>query len=146
MIKLHRLGLCLCALALWLFAGFKVLGIAIHSYSEIPAGQQLGYSTLLWFVFALLFFSFFVFPRAVRPNVNYVMELKEAMPFYHCIQPKSWLIVAFMMSLGIVLRAFSLVPVSFLVGFYGGLGLSLLACVRFYVRSVALLIKEKNDR
>lgn len=143
MIKLSRLGRCLCAVAMWAFAGTKVLGIAYHAYIDAPT-PPISYTALAWLVFALVFFSFLVFPRAVAPNVGYVMEHSEPMPFYHCIRPKSWLIVAFMMGLGISLRAFDLVSLDFILGFYTGLGLSLLACIRFYIRPIVALTRERR--
>lgn len=145
MIKLSRLGRSLCAVALWLFAGFKVLGIAYHTYTDAPAPIELNLSIALWFVFALIFFSVLVFPRAVAPNVDYIMSLEEPMPFYHCIRPKSWIVVAFMMCLGISLRAFSLVGTDFILGFYSGLGISLLACLRFYVVPIVSLVRDRRQ-
>lgn len=83
---------------------------------------------------ALCFFSLLVFPRAIPPNVRYIVESDEFMPLWHCIRPQTWLIAVSMMSLGIWLRLSALVSSEFIVGFYTGLGLSLWACVVYYIR------------
>lgn len=103
-------------------------------------------AALWWLIGAFVFFNFLVFPRAVPPNVAYIMA-HERKAFWHCMRPPTWLIVVFMMSLGISVRYFGLGSPEFIGGFYRGLGISLLLCVRYYVRPLyQLLILKGDDR
>lgn len=141
MFKLSQKARLLCGTGMWLFAGTKVLLIARAAWGENP---EVGYA-LAWLVGAFIFFNFLIFPKAVPPNVSYVLEHPEPLPLHHCIRPRTWFVVAFMISLGIGLRAFSLVPSTFVAGFYLGLGISLLGCVRYYIRPLISLMKKTQD-
>ncbi len=87
-----------------------------------------------------------VFPKVVRTNSKFILGLKgKHFPWYKCQKATSWLVMIFMISLGIALRHFQLVPNSFIAGFYTGLGLSLsLVALFFYGREIIRLQKEKN--
>lgn len=138
MIKMQRKWRALCAIVMWLLSGAKVLSIGISAYGKgLDATEQ-----IIWFGVALVFFTGIVFPRAIPPNVSYLEERPEPMPFYHCIRPKTWLIAAFMMSLGIGLRLSKLTSEEFIVGFYLGLGFSLMLCVRFYIKALLQFFSE----
>lgn len=131
------------AVVLWLLSGIKVLAIAVE------AGQAgFGVSAYVWFGVSLVFFSGLVFPRAVQKNIDYIRR-KSISPIYLCYRPATWLLMLFMITLGLSLRGFELVSKDFIAGFYSGLGLSLVACVRFYIVPIQQFRredKEENDR
>ncbi len=141
LMSISRQTLFILALILWLFGGYKVLLIGWEAW--ISDVSNLKY---IWLVLALLFFMGFVFPKAVRANSQFILGLKgERFPWYKCLKPTSWGIMIFMISLGVALRHFHLVPNSFIAGFYTGLGLSLsLVALFFYGREIIKLQKEKN--
>lgn len=134
MTNISRLGRCLFAIALWLFAATKVLSIAYSTLDEVTG------NIYWWQIGSFIFFSLLVFPRAVKPNVAYILQY-ERKSLLHCMRPKTWLIMIFMITLGISVRKFSLASPEFICGFYTGLGVSLLGCIRFYLRPVYQLIK-----
>ncbi len=132
MISISQRGLYTLAIALWLFAGGKVLAIAFVAWRAIDPS----WLVYAWMVGAFVFFSLLVFPRAVPPNVAYVQALGGGAkhPLYRCFKPTTWGIMAFMMTLGITLRLSSWVSDEFIAGFYTGLGVSLILAIRFYRR------------
>ncbi len=140
--SVSRQSLFLLALFLWLFGGYKVLVIGLEAWS-----YEVSIFKYAWLLIALVFFMGFVFPRVVRGNSQFILGLEgERFLWYRCQKPTSWLVMIFMISLGIALRSFSLVPNSFIAGFYIGLGLSLsLVALFFYGRELIRLQKKKNQ-
>ncbi len=141
LMSVSRQSLLVLALLLWLFGAYKVLVIGLEAW--ISESSSLKY---LWLLFALLFFMGFVFPRVVQANSQFVLALKgKRFPWYKCQKPASWFVMIFMISLGLALRHFALVPNSFIAGFYTGLGLSLaLVSLFFYGRALIRLQKENK--
>lgn len=107
--------------ALWLVAGFNVLRLGFLSYRFIGlTGFLLLGSVATFLAFESLFY------RLVQKNKKRIMELKETLnPVWSCMDSKFYVIMVFMMSMGVVLRAFHLVPEWFITFFYTGLGLAL---------------------
>lgn len=98
--------------------------------------------SILWLIGSLAFFAGFIFPRVVRRNLIGLAERAEGtLRWYQCFTPSSWIIMAFMIALGITLRALDLVPHSFVTGFYTGLGLALMLSTYPYLR---LLFRPKR--
>lgn len=137
----HR-GLYIFACAVWIFAGVKVLGIGLETLSEATP-----LPTAIWGVGSLIFFSLIIFPRVVRKNVNAIAEdSADRLPIYRAFRPSSWGIMAFMITLGITLRASGIAGDSFIAGFYMGLGTSLLGATRHYIRPIWLGYAYRSHR
>ncbi len=141
LMSVSRQSLFVLALSLWLFGAYKVLAIGLEAW--ISENSILKYP---WLLFALLFFMGFVFPKVVQTNSQFVLALEgKRFPWYKCQKPTSWFVMAFMISLGLTLRHFNMVPNSFIAGFYTGLGLSLaLVSLFFYGRALIRLQKENK--
>ena len=119
------------AALLWLIAGVNVLRIGLVNW---PSETNILVS-ILWLIGSLAFFSGFIFPRVVRRNLIGLADRAEGtLRWYQCFTPSSWIIMAFMITLGITLRALDLVPHSFVTGFYTGLGLALMLSTYPYLR------------
>lgn len=128
---LTHIGLYRLAIAFWLFAGFNVLNI-VRTIAFVPSLWSLG-----WFAVAFAFFSGFVFPRVARKGIEAIQTSGEArLPFYRCFRPSSWLIMPLMMGMGFGLRISGWVSDEFILGFYWGLGLSLVLTTRFYIAPI----------
>ena len=126
------------AALLWLIAGVNVLRIALVNW---PSETNILVS-ILWLIGSLAFFSGFIFPRVVKRNLTALGQRAEGtLCWYQCFTPSSWIIMAGMITLGITLRAFDLVPHTFVTGFYTGLGLSLMLSTYPYLR---LLFRPKR--
>lgn len=120
------------AMVMWLFAGAKVLYLG---YKLTPEANPTWYYS--WLVVSFVFFSGFIFRRVVPRYITYIESLgKGNHPFYRCFAPRARIIIAVMMTLGIVVRYGGIAGPNFIAGFYTGLGVSLLLATRFYIRPV----------
>lgn len=120
--KVKRNTLLLLAAICWIIAGFNVIKIGIKLYSEFLC---LKYYLLSILVFVL--FQMFVFGRLVKKHSNRILSFTEERVFFlNFFDLKSYIVMAIMMSMGIVIRAKNLAPLSFIAFFYTGLGCSLL--------------------
>ena len=119
--KVKKRTLLLLAALIWGVAGFNILRIGMVSY--------VGYTGVFNFILSavvFLLFQTFVFGPLVRRHtiriLGYPEEKQFFLKFFDC---KSFLIMAFMMTFGIGLRASGLAPVQFIAVFYTGLGATL---------------------
>lgn len=128
MFRLQRKTLYIISIAFWLFAALKVLGISWHAWDMGAAAK------IYWAVGAYLFFAVLIFPRVVQKNILAIQQRpEERLPWYRCFTPSSWGVMAFMMALGISIRAFELASMTFISGFYLGLGMALASATRGYI-------------
>lgn len=128
MLKIGKKYLLLLAGIVWLAAGVNILRIGLLSYS--------GYVTVLNILLSLAVFAFFwlmIFSRMVRKHTKRITGYEEEKQFFlKFFDIKSFIIMAFMITLGIGLRASGLCPPVFIAVFYSGLGSALaLAGIRF---------------
>ena len=129
--KVKKRVLLMLASIVWMIAGFNILRIGVISYA--------GYVTI-WnlFLSGLIFaaFWFLVFYKLVIRHTDRIQKYEEEMQFFwHFFDKKSFLIMAFMMTFGIWLRASHLAPDVFIAVFYSGLGTALfLAGILFGVQ------------
>ena len=129
--KVKKRVLLMLASIVWMIAGFNILRIGVISYA--------GYVTI-WnlFLSGLIFaaFWFLVFYKLVIKHTDRIQKYEEEMQFFwHFFDKKSFLIMAFMMTFGIGLRASHLAPDVFIAVFYSGLGTALfLAGILFGVQ------------
>lgn len=120
--KVKKKTLLLIACAVWSVAGFNILRIGILSYSPYISVINI---LLSMAVFAV--FQYFIFGRLVKKHTARIQNYEEERHFFmKFFDIKSFIIMAFMMSGGIYLRASSLAPERFIAVFYTGLGSSLL--------------------
>lgn len=122
---------------LWMLAGFNIArigiacAIAVHSF--------------VWLWFIPVFAAFFtMFSRVIGKNTVRINNMPvEKAPLYNFLTVKGYLIIAFMMSLGIFLRSLGSIPDSFFAFFYTGLGSAL------FIAGAASLLKltiQNTDR
>lgn len=115
----------------WMFAGFNVLKIGIEAYMD-------NFSILNVFlsIAVMLIFWFMVFGKLVDKHNTRIRAYKEEKKyFWNFFDVKSFLIMAFMMTFGILIRKYSLIPDSYIAFFYTGLGTALFgASVKFMVK------------
>lgn len=129
--KVKKRVLLMLASIVWMIAGFNILRIGVISYA--------GYVTI-WnlFLSGLIFaaFWFLVFYKLVIKHTDRIQKYEEEMQFFwHFFDKKSFLIMTFMMTFGIGLRASHLAPDVFIAVFYSGLGTALfLAGILFGVQ------------
>lgn len=120
-IKVNKELLLLIASIVWLLAGFNILHIGVLSY--------IGHVTIcnvLISILVFLLFWFMVFRKLVLKHTKRILNYGENKQFImHFFDLKSFGIMAFMITFGISIRVFNLVPDMFIAVFYSGLGFAL---------------------
>lgn len=122
--------LLLIAAIVWLIAGFNVSKIGVETYINYVTVINLLLSLAVFLVFWIMVFSKLVKKHTLRIS-SYESEKQW---FYLFFDLKSFIIMAIMMTMGIVIRYYALLPDVFIAVFYTGLGSALaLAGILFMV-------------
>lgn len=116
---------------LWAFASYKILNKGIPS---ILADHRI-WIVILAVIIAAMFIAMFQ-----RVSQKYTLRIKDMegvkFPIYRFMSLKGYLLIGFMMSLGIILGRIPGVPKAFFAFFYPGLGFGLLSgSIRFLINS-----------
>lgn len=106
---------------IWSIAGGNVLKIGVEAYARALSPLNVALSALVFFLFWTKVFHPLVDKHVIRIH-GYEEEYKRPWNFF---DKKSFLIMAFMMTFGITIRAFHLLPERFIAFFYTGLGTAL---------------------
>ncbi|WP_158589246.1 DUF2871 family protein [Atopobacter sp. AH10] len=129
--KVNKVNLLAIASFVWLIAGLNILLIGLKLLPE-----YLNFITgiLALLVFAL--FSFKVFDPLVRKHTSRILKSEEEkLAFWKFFDRPSFLIMAVMMTMGILIRRFHLLPEMLIAFFYTGLGAALaFSGIRFGLR------------
>lgn len=119
--KVQKNTLLLIACLVWGAAGFNILKIGLLAYPNYLQPLNYALSLLVFAIFQFLIFGKLVKKHTQRIN-GYVEEKQFSLKFFDV---KSFIIMAFMMTFGIVLRATNIAPERFIAVFYTGLGSAL---------------------
>ena len=117
---------------LWMAVGVKILLTGVDYYGRLES--------IPWWCFllsAVVFAGFwFMFTGVVRKYAARIMSMTEPKTsIFKTFSIKGYIIIAFMITLGIFLKRIPQVPDSFIAWFYCGLGPGLLSAgIRFIVR------------
>lgn len=136
MFRVKKEYLLLIAGAVWFLAGFNVARLGLLSYGKVEGAWYLYLLSLL--IFALFGRMFF---NMTKKHTERVLDYEEAMPFWYFFDKKSYLIMLFMMTMGIGLRATGLLPEGFIAFFYTGLGCALALSGILFLRNFFLFGK-----
>lgn len=122
----------------WMFAGFMVMKIGIPEFVNIIS-DKLIYILLAIIVFLIFYLA--IFSKLVGKHTDRIKKHPdENMPFWQFFDAPSYIIMAVMMTGGILLRSLNLVPLWFIGFFYSGLGLALFSCG---TRFVSVFLRKK---
>lgn len=125
-------NLLLIAGIVWLLAGFNVARIGIAEYNTYLSIINILLSAAVFVIFGVMFYK--MSQKHVSRIKGYEEELQRVFRFF---DRKAYLIMAFMMSGGMVLRYSGICPMIFIAVFYTGLGLALgLAGVLFIMNFI----------
>lgn len=107
----------------------------IISVKGIKAYLMQSPDTLWWLLMitaAVMTGFFFMFRRIVDRYCDRIARLPEKVKVWHTFPTRGWILLVFMMGLGIALKHIPGVPTAFTASFYSGLGpMLLLSSVRF---------------
>lgn len=121
--KVKKENLLIIAGIVWFIAGFNILRIGLEAYTNYISVQNISLSVIIFLIFWFLIFYKLTIKHTTRIT-KYSEELQFFLKFF---DTKSFCIMSFMMTLGITIRLFHLVPNRFIAIFYTGLGFALLS-------------------
>lgn len=118
---IKKMNLLLLASLVWMIAGFNVLKIGIETYHGFVQPVN-----LLLSVAVFLIFWFMIFHKLTIKHTTRIMTYKEEKQlFIKFFDVKSFIIMAVMITGGVTIRMFNLLPDQFIAVFYSGLGAAL---------------------
>lgn len=122
-------------------AGINILRIGIIEYPPYVSITHFLLSAVVFTVFQI-----FIFGRLVKKHTKRIDAYGDRKQlFIKFFDLKSFIIMAVMMTGGILLRALRLVPSVFIAVFYTGLGASLLLAGLLFGRNFFVRIFKKNN-
>ena len=126
MFKVSKRTLLLIAGIVWLAAGGNIAWLGIQAFAQINMS----------YVWVFTLFHMKIFSKMVGKHSNRIAAYEDdKIGFWRFFDASGYIMMAIMMSGGISLRAFGLVPMWFIAFFYTGLGIALaLSGVSFLVR------------
>lgn len=119
--KTKKKNLIFIAGMLWVIAGLNILKIGIGEYSNNFSIFNLLISTVIFLLFWFLIFSKMVNKHCLR-IMSYENEKENVFKFF---DKKSYILMFFMITLGIVIRNFQILSLKQIAVFYTGLGSAL---------------------
>lgn len=139
----NRQFLLIIAGVVWIIAGANILRIGIITWvnSSQDALFKVCEATLVFLLFFLFVFKKLYDKYTVRIEKK---KIDKNCPFSF-FDVKGWIIMIFMMTLGITVRVFHLLPDSFISVFYTGLSLALIATGALFIRYWSKTYRPKRS-
>lgn len=126
MLKTKKQNLLLIAGIVWLIAGINILRIGIESFLNCYDTDKI--VTILIILGAIIIFIgfYFMFSKIVKKHTKRILGYKEdKKSIFYFFDTKGYILMIFMMGLGIGLRSSNLLQTEFFAVFYNGLGSAL---------------------
>ena len=119
---IEKNSLLLLAGFVWSIAGYNVLHIGCEAY----VGNT-SFTLIILSIIVFLLFKYMIFNKMVKKHVKRITGYKNKKQwFWKFFDTKSFIIMAFMMSFGIIIRVNNIFSDSAIAFFYTGLGFALL--------------------
>lgn len=126
---MERRYLYLAAALIWGLPGVVVTAKGVTAYMEQPLSKV--WWLLLITAGVMLMFGF-MFRSIVDRYTRRIASLERTLTLWHTFPLRGWLLILFMMGLGVTLRFVPNIPSEFVASFYSGLGpMLILSGVRF---------------
>ena len=121
------------AAAIWGIPGINIAIKGVKTYMLMNSDD-------LWWLMlitiAVSIFFLIIFRRVVRKYSERIASLPDSVMIWQIFPPKGWILLAFMMGLGITMKHIPDVPMSFTASFYSGLGPMLIVSALRFAASV----------
>ena len=141
-VMVNNKTLLLIACLVWSAAGFNILRIGIIEYPPYLSAVNFLLSAVVFAVF-----QFFIFGRLVKKHTKRIDAYGgQKQLFIKFFDGKSFIIMAVMMTGGILFRSLHLAPAVFIAVFYTGLGAALLLAGILFGKNFFVRIFKKNRR
>jgi len=121
--KVNNRALLLIAGMVWVIAGGNILRIGILTW--LSDSQHWLFKVVEATIVFLLFFNL-IFKRLYIKHTKRISDKNDKSCPFSFFDFKGWIIMIFMITLGIVVRRFQLLPNSFISVFYTGLSIALI--------------------
>lgn len=127
----NRQTLLLTAGIVWLVAGANILRIGLMTWFDSPRDFlfKVGEATVVFLLFFL-----FVFKKLYDKHTRRIEQKTDKSCPFSFFDVKGWIIMTFMIALGITVREFHLLPNRFISVFYTGLSLALMFTGLLFLR------------
>lgn len=117
--------------ALWGFAAYRILAIGLMAIGHYPSNPWINY---LIGITGFIPFFWFVFRKVSKRYVARILALpREKSHLFAFLDRRGYLMMTFMITLGVLLKQVSVIPELYKGTFYISLGLSLLASAIVYI-------------
>lgn len=117
----------------WTVAGVNILRIGIDCWAQVSGGFVL---MLLGAVAVFAAFHYMVFSRMFHKHKRRISQKGDSNCLMGFFDARGWIIMAFMITLGVSIRRYELMPLWFIAPFYTGLSSALvLTGIRFLFSS-----------
>ncbi len=142
--KIKKEKLLIIAGALWGIAGANILRIGVTSYINAASERSLpAFLGMIALSFVILSGFGLMFYKVVKRNTKRILSYPAHRSVFAVFDLKGYLLMAFMMGLGIGLRASNILPKEFFAVFYSGLGSALLGAGVLFIRNY---IKQRSQK
>lgn len=121
--KVTNRTLLLFAGLVWVIAGTNILRIGIQTWL---VDQHAWLINIGWAILIFCIFFFGIFNRMFHKHTQRISTKQEQNCPFAFFDTKGWIIMIFMISLGIVVRKLHLLPIRFIAVFYSGLSSALI--------------------
>jgi hypothetical protein len=132
--SVSRRTLMIIAGIVWAVAGANILRIGINSWLSTTVPFL---PILLGAIAVFSAFHFGVFSKMYRKHYHRISQKTDSNCPMNFLDARGWLIMVFMIALGVTIRHFSLMPLWFIASFYTGLSSALIITgLRFIIASM----------
>ena len=122
--QIKKKHLIIAAGCLWMIAGINVFHIGFQVWNIKLSMPWLHF---LGIILTFLFFAF-ILGQSYKKNIARISKLENTRSFFAVFDLRGWLLIGSMITLGVSVRHYHLLPISFIAFFYQGLG----ACLAIY--------------
>lgn len=119
----------LTAALIWGIPGFAITYKGIAAYNKIPQPHL-----WLWLAITLgvIIFFYIIFKRVTGQYIKRIATLSNVRSLYQTFPTNGWILLLFMIMLGIILKNIPTIPLEFTASFYSGLGpMLILSSIQF---------------
>lgn len=129
---MRRRHLFILAAIIWGVPGVGITMKGMAAYRIAATGE-------IWWMLpvtaAVCSWFYFLFRRIVNRYTERILSLPQKVNVFMAFPPSGWVLIVFMMGLGITLRYIPDIPYQFTASFYCGLGpMLILSAVKFFIR------------
>lgn len=122
----------LTAALIWGIPGFAITYKGITAYNKMPQPQL-----WLWLTITLgvIIFFYIIFKQVAGQYIKRIATLSNVRSLYQTFPTNGWILLLFMIMLGIILKNIPTIPLEFTASFYSGLGPMLILSSIQFVRA-----------